>query len=94
VVRDFVGHGIGTSMHEAPQIPNFGEPGCGPRLKAGMVLCLEPMVNLGDWRIEVLGDGWTIVTRDRSLSAHFEHTIVIGEDGPEVLTEIEGGKVW
>lgn len=87
VVREFVGHGIGSRMHEDPQIPNFGVPGTGLRLKAGMVLAIEPMVNLGRHGVEVLDDGWTAVTTDRKLSAHFEHTVYIGEDGPEVLTK-------
>jgi methionyl aminopeptidase len=87
VVREFVGHGIGSRMHEDPQIPNFGEAGCGPRLKAGMVFAIEPMVNSGTYKAEVLEDGWTAVTKDRRLSAHFEHTIYIGEEGPEILTK-------
>jgi methionyl aminopeptidase len=87
VVREFVGHGIGTRMHEDPQIPNFGVPGTGPRLKAGMVLAIEPMVNAGRYSVEVLDDGWTAVTTDRKLSAHFEHTVYIGENGPEILTK-------
>lgn len=86
VVRDFVGHGIGRSMHEEPQIPNYGPPGKGPRLKAGMTLAIEPMVNLGVPDVEVLGDGWTVLTRDRKPSAHVEHTVAILEDGPEILT--------
>jgi methionyl aminopeptidase len=87
VVREFVGHGIGSRMHEDPQIPNFGVPGTGPRLKAGMVLAIEPMVNAGRYGVEILDDGWTAVTTDRKLSAHFEHTVYIGEDGPEILTK-------
>ncbi len=87
VVREFVGHGIGTKMHEDPQIPNFGVPGTGPRLKAGMVLAIEPMINAGRYGVEVLDDGWTAVTKDRKLSAHFEHTVYIGENGPEILTK-------
>lgn len=86
VVRDFVGHGIGTSLHEEPQVPNFGEPGTGIRLRAGMTLALEPMVNEGGYEVEVLEDGWTVVTKDRKLSAHFEHTVAITEDGPEILS--------
>jgi len=86
VVRDFVGHGIGTSLHEEPQVPNFGEPGTGVRLRQGMTLALEPMINEGGYEVEVLDDGWTVVTKDRSLSAHFEHTIAIMENGPEVLS--------
>ncbi|KPK41232.1 MAG: methionine aminopeptidase [Omnitrophica WOR_2 bacterium SM23_29] len=87
IVREFVGHGIGSKMHEDPQIPNFGEPGMGPRLKAGMVFAIEPMVNLGTYKAEILDDGWTAVTKDRKISAHFEHTICVGEDGPEILTK-------
>ena len=86
VVREYVGHGIGQSMHEDPQIPNYGDPGRGPELKPGMVLAVEPMVNLGGWETRVLDDEWTVVTADGSLSAHFEHTIALTEDGPEVLT--------
>lgn len=86
VVRDFVGHGIGRRMHEEPQVPNYGPAGRGPRLRTGMVLAIEPMVNVGGWEVEVLDDQWTVVTRDRSLSAHFEHTIALTESGPEVLT--------
>jgi methionyl aminopeptidase len=86
VVRDYVGHGIGRAMHEDPQIPNVGRPGSGPRLQAGMVLAIEPMVNAGTAAVELLEDGWTVVTADRRLSAHFEHTVAIGEAGPEILT--------
>lgn len=86
VVRDFLGHGIGRSMHEDPQIPNYGPPGQGPVLKPGMTLALEPMINMGDWKVEVLQDGWTVVTKDRKPSVHFEHTVVVGVDGAEVLT--------
>jgi methionyl aminopeptidase len=86
VVRDFVGHGIGRQMHEAPQIPNFGPPGRGPRLKPGMTLAIEPMVNVGGYQVEVLADHWTVVTRDRCWSAHFEHTVAVTEDGPVILT--------
>jgi methionyl aminopeptidase len=88
VVRDFVGHGIGRSLHESPQIPNFGSPGKGVLLRPGMVLAIEPMVNEKGSEVEVLGDGWTAVTRDGALSAHFEHTIAIFESGTEILTEI------
>ena len=87
VVREFVGHGIGSKMHEDPQIPNFGEAGAGPRLKPGMVFAIEPMVNSGTYKTEILEDGWTAVTKDRRLSAHFEHTIYIGDNGPEILTK-------
>ncbi|HEY4659574.1 MAG: type I methionyl aminopeptidase [Candidatus Rokubacteria bacterium RIFCSPHIGHO2_12_FULL_73_22] len=86
VVRAFVGHGIGRALHEEPQIPNFGEPGRGPQLKPGMVLAIEPMVTMGSWEVKILDDGWTAVTRDGSLAAHFEHTIAVTEHGPEVLT--------
>ena len=86
VVREFVGHGIGRSMHEDPQVPNFGTRGKGPRLKAGMVLAIEPMINAGGPEVKVLPDGWTTITVDGSLSAHFEHTVAITKDGPRVLT--------
>ncbi len=86
VVRDYVGHGIGQAMHEEPQIPNFGRPGRGPRLEAGMVLAIEPMVNLGTCEVQTLEDHWTVVTRDRKHSAHFEHTVAITRNGPEILT--------
>jgi methionine aminopeptidase, type I len=86
VVREFVGHGIGRSMHEDPQIPNFGPPGRGPVLEAGMVLALEPMVNAGGWKTRTLDDGWTVVTEDGSLSAHFEHTVAVTPAGPLILT--------
>ena len=86
VVRAFVGHGIGRSLHEEPQVPNFGEAGRGSVLKAGMVLAIEPMVTMGSWEVRVLEDGWTAVTADGSLAAHFEDTIVITGNGPEVLT--------
>jgi methionyl aminopeptidase len=86
VVREFVGHGIGKSMHEDPQVPNFGDRGKGPRLKAGMVLAIEPMINAGGAEVHVLKDGWTAVTNDGSYSAHFEHTVAITKDGPQVLT--------
>lgn len=88
VVRDFVGHGIGRRMHESPQIPNFGSPGRGPRLKAGMTLAIEPMVNMGSYHVRILPDNWTTVTVDGSWSAHFEHTIAVTADGPEILTEL------
>lgn len=86
VVRDYVGHGIGRAMHEDPQVPNVGRPGSGPRLQAGMVLAIEPMVNAGTAEVRLLEDGWTVVTADRRLSAHFEHTVAIREEGPDVLT--------
>ena len=86
VVRDFVGHGIGRSLHEEPQIPNFGKRGVGPKLIPGMTLAIEPMVNAGGWPVEVLPDGWTVVTRDRTRSAHFEHTVAVTEDGYRILS--------
>ena len=86
IVREFVGHGIGRSMHEDPQIPNFGDAGKGPRLRAGMVLAIEPMINLGKAEVRVLEDGWTAITVDGSVSAHFEHTVAITNDGPVILT--------
>ncbi len=86
VVREFVGHGIGASLHEEPQIANYGEPGRGPRLVEGMSLAIEPMVNMGKPAVKVLADGWTAVTKDGSLSAHFEHTVAVTKDGPLVLT--------
>jgi methionyl aminopeptidase len=88
VVRDFVGHGIGKKLHEEPQVPNYGIPGRGVQLKAGMVLAIEPMVNKGNYAIRVLDDGWTAVTADGSLSAHFEHTIAITKKGPVILTRL------
>ncbi len=87
VVRSFVGHGIGKQLHEEPQIPNFGPPGRGIRLKSGMTLAIEPMVNAGKYDVVILDDGWTAVTRDGSLSAHFEHTIAVTGNGPRVLTK-------
>lgn len=86
VVREYVGHGIGSELHEEPQIPNFGSPGRGPSLESGMVLAIEPMVNAGGWEVETKNDQWTVVTKDGSLSAHFEHTVAILPDGPEILT--------
>ncbi|AEG58616.1 type I methionyl aminopeptidase [Desulforamulus ruminis] len=88
VVRDYVGHGIGAKMHEDPQIPNYGRPGRGPRLKKGMTLAIEPMVNLGTFEVRTLPDNWTVVTLDGRLSAHFEHTIAITDDTPEILTKL------
>jgi methionyl aminopeptidase len=88
VVRTFVGHGIGTALHEEPQVPNFGPPGRGPRLKPGIVLAIEPMVNIGDADVEILNDGWTVVTADGQLSAHFEHTVAITDEGPQILTAL------
>ena len=89
VVRDFVGHGIGTSLHEAPEDPNFGTAGRGIRLMPGMTLAIEPMVNAGGYGVKVLPDGWTVLTKDGSLSAHFEHTVVITNDGPKIMTFCE-----
>jgi methionyl aminopeptidase len=86
VVREFVGHGIGRSMHEDPQLPNYGDAGKGPRLKAGMVLAIEPMINIGSAEVKVLDDGWTAITVDGSISAHFEHTVALTKDGPVILT--------
>jgi methionyl aminopeptidase len=90
VVREFVGHGIGSAMHEEPQIPNYGEPGRGPRLAEGMVLAIEPMINAGKSAVKILEDGWTAVTRDGSLSAHFEHTVGVTASGPVILTTLNG----
>ncbi len=94
VVRVFVGHGIGRALHEEPQIPNFGPPDRGPVLRPGMVLAIEPMVNAGTPEVAILEDQWTAVSQDRSLSAHFEHTVAITEKGPEVLTRAESGEGW
>lgn len=87
VVRDFVGHGVGASMHEDPQVPNFGRPGTGILLEPGMVLAIEPMVNAGTWEVKVLADKWTVITADGKYSAHFEHTVAITENGPVILTK-------
>src|SRR6266508_666089 len=86
VVREYVGHAIGTAMHEKPEVPNYGEPGKGPKLRPGMVFAVEPMLNLGSRETRVLDDGWSVVTKDGSLSAHFEHTIAVTDHGPEILT--------
>lgn len=90
VVREFVGHGIGRSLHEEPQVPNYGSPGLGIKLKAGMVLAIEPMINAGGHEVRIMPDGWTAVTKDGSLSAHFEHTVAITAAGPVILTTMEG----
>jgi methionyl aminopeptidase len=90
VVRALVGHGIGREMHEEPQVPNYGAPGRGPRLMVGQVLAIEPMVNIGTADVVTQPDGWTVVTRDGSLSAHFEHTVAVGRDGPEILSRPDG----
>lgn len=92
VVRDFVGHGIGRQMHEEPAVANYGTPGTGMRLEPGMVLAIEPMVTMGDWNVEVLSDGWTVVTKDKSMAAHFEHTVAVTEDGPVVFTKVDEDK--
>lgn len=89
VVRNFVGHGIGRDLHEEPQIPNFGNPGEGPRLLEGMTLAIEPMVNAGSWEVIILTDGWTAVTKDKSMSAHFEHTVAVTKNGPDILTKYQ-----
>ena len=89
VVREFVGHGIGKSVHEDPEVPNFGRPGRGPKLVAGMALAIEPMVNMGTYRVATLGDDWTVVSADKSLSADYENTVVVLPDGPEILTLIK-----
>ena len=89
VVRDFVGHGIGKNLHEEPEIPNFGAPHGGPELKEGMVFALEPMVNIGTWQTKISDDGWTVKTKDGQPSAHFEHSIAITRNGPEILTEFQ-----
>lgn len=88
VVRDLVGHGVGQELHEEPQVPNFGEPGKGARLKPGMTICVEPMINEGGYKTRCLNDGWTVVTKDGSLSAHFEHTILITEGNAKILTKL------
>ncbi|MGF7186124.1 methionyl aminopeptidase [Desulfitispora alkaliphila] len=88
IVRNYVGHGIGTAMHEDPQVPNYGKPGFGPRLKPGMVLAIEPMVNVGTHEVYTLKDKWTVVTADKKLCAHSEHTVAITENGPEILTKL------
>jgi methionyl aminopeptidase len=88
VVRDFVGHGIGKNLHEDPQIPNFGKKGRGIELKRGMILAIEPMVNAGEYKVKVLPDGWTVITEDGSLSAHFEHSVAITDNGPDILSKL------
>jgi methionyl aminopeptidase len=93
LVREFCGHGIGRLMHEAPQVPNYGRPGTGPRLKPGWVLAIEPMVNLGRREVQMGTDGWTVTTVDGKPSAHFEHTIAVTEDGPQVMTAYEDGSI-
>jgi methionyl aminopeptidase len=88
VIRSFVGHGIGQALHEDPQLPNFGFPGRGPRIRKGLVLAVEPMIAAGDWEVEILEDGWTAVTKDRRLAAHFEETVALTDRGAEVLSRI------
>jgi methionyl aminopeptidase len=89
-VREYVGHGIGRALHEDPPVPNYGQPGRGLPLDEGMVIAIEPMVNVGGYETRLLADGWTVVTADGSLSAHFEHTVAVTADGPLVLTALEG----
>ena len=93
IVREYVGHGIGRSLHEEPSVPNFGEVGRGPLLKPGMVIAIEPMLNMGGWQTRILQDNWTVVTADGSLSAHFEHTLAVTEQGPEVLTRRDSERI-
>ena len=90
VIRAFVGHGIGRSLHEEPQVPNFGLPGHGPKIRRGLVLAIEPMIAMGDWEVEILANGWTAVTKDRSLAAHYEHTVACTADGIEILSARDG----
>lgn len=89
VIKMFVGHGIGMSLHEEPQIPNFGSPGHGPKIKPGMVLAIEPMIAVGDWNVEILADKWTAVTQDKSLSAHYEHTVAVRDNRVEILSQLD-----
>jgi methionyl aminopeptidase len=91
VVRTLVGHGIGEKLHEDPQVPNYGRPGDGPRIRAGLVCAIEPMVTMGGWEVETLSDQWTIVTKDRSLAAHYEHTVALTENGAEILSLVRNG---
>lgn len=94
VVRDYVGHGVGHQLHEPPEIPNYGRPGHGARLQAGMTLAVEPMVNVGSWEVKVLPDGWTVKTADGSLAAHFENSILITDGEPEILTSCQESSPW
>jgi len=98
VIRLFVGHGIGLALHEEPQVPNFGFPGRGPKIRRGLVLAIEPMIAAGDWEVEILADGWTAVTRDRSLAAHYEETVAVTEHGTEIMSAEDGsgtsGQSW
>jgi methionyl aminopeptidase len=89
VVRDFVGHGIGRAMHEEPAVPNYGQKGTGLRMEPGLVIAIEPMITAGSWEVDIMPDGWTVVTRDGSLAAHFEHSIALTEDGPVILTKVD-----
>jgi methionyl aminopeptidase len=89
VIRAFVGHGIGISLHEEPQIPNFGVPGRGPKIKEGLVLAIEPMIAVGDWDVEIKDDNWTAITKDRSLSAHYEHTVAFTQQGAKILSQLK-----
>ena len=91
VVRSFVGHGVGAQLHEEPEVPNFGAAGRGPRLLPGMTIAVEPMVNVGDWQVKTLADGWTVVSRDGSLTAHYENSLLITDGDPEILTVTEDG---
>ena len=93
VIKTFVGHGIGMSLHEEPQIPNFGSPGHGPKIKPGMVLAIEPMIAVGDWNVEILADNWTAVTQDKSLSAHYEHTVAVRDNSVEILSLLDTDSV-
>lgn len=93
VIRAFVGHGIGRALHEEPQVPNFGLPGHGPKVRRGLVLAIEPMIAMGDWEVEILANGWTAVTKDRSLAAHYEHTVACTADGIEILSAWDGPNV-
>lgn len=93
VIRSFVGHGIGSSLHEEPQVPNFGLSGRGPKIKKGLVLAIEPMIALGDWEVEILSDKWTAVTKDRGLSAHFEHTVAFTQKGIEILSSLDDERI-
>ena len=92
VIRKYVGHGIGRDLHESPDVPNYGTPGRGPRLATGMVIAIEPMISAGTWEVKELADGWTVVTADKSLSAHYEHTVALTANGPELLTKVYGTK--
>jgi len=91
VVRDFVGHGIGRTMHEEPSVPNYGTAGTGLKLEPGLVIAIEPMITLGSWEVKMLNDGWTVITADGSMAAHFEHTIALTKEGPVILTKVEEG---